>query len=187
MIWPPGHVCPHNTYFWWLTAPGSPGTIPKQKLYWNASVIEITVHSMHLQISSDSLILHWKVHAISNKSIKGQHIMMIWMLPLLEPQQGQNTNKLLIQTFLHYVEWCWETLRIKQKTWFQDWKTRRYICIIYLRYFTSCKSTWDPVPYFGLNGLSMILCLWTPLHPLSNLQDHAQNLKEQLWIIERKR
>ena len=30
---------------------------------------------------------------------------------------------------------------------------------------TSCKSTWDTVPYFGLNGLSMILCLWTPLHP----------------------
>ena len=24
---------------------------------------------------------------------------------------------------------------------------------------TSCKSTWDTVPYFGINGLSMILCL----------------------------
>ena len=32
---------------------------------------------------------------------------------------------------------------------------------------TSCKSTWDTVPYFGLNGLSMILCLWPPLHPFT--------------------
>ena len=50
---------------------------------------------------------------------------------------------------------------------------------------TSCKSTWDTVPYFGINGLSMILCLWSPLHPLSKLlaiQDHAQNLEEQLWM-----
>ena len=31
----------------------------------------------------------------------------------------------------------------------------------------------------------MILCLWSPLHPLSKLlaiQDHAQNLEEQLWM-----
>ena len=34
---------------------------------------------------------------------------------------------------------------------------------------TSCKSTWDAVPYFGINGLSMILCLCSPLHPLSKL------------------
>ena len=50
---------------------------------------------------------------------------------------------------------------------------------------TSCKSTWDTVPYFGINGLSMILCLWSPLHPLSKLlaiQDHTQNVEEQLWI-----
>ena len=50
---------------------------------------------------------------------------------------------------------------------------------------TSCKSAWDTLPYFGINGLSMILCLWSPLHPLSKLiaiQDHAQNLEEQLWI-----
>ena len=50
---------------------------------------------------------------------------------------------------------------------------------------TSCKSTWDTVPYFGVNGLSMILCLWSPLHPLSKLlaiQDHTQNLEEQLWM-----
>ena len=43
---------------------------------------------------------------------------------------------------------------------------------------TSCKSTWVTVPYFGINGLSMILCLWFPLHPLSKLlaiQDHTQN------------
>ena len=49
----------------------------------------------------------------------------------------------------------------------------------------SCKSTWDTVPYFGINGLSMILCLWSPLHPLSKLlaiQDHTQNVEEQLWI-----
>ena len=50
---------------------------------------------------------------------------------------------------------------------------------------TSCKSTWDTLPYFGLNGLSMILCLWPPLHPFSKLlaiQDHAQNLEEQPWM-----
>ena len=50
---------------------------------------------------------------------------------------------------------------------------------------TSCKSTWDTVPYFGINSLSMILCLWSPLHPFSKLlaiQDHAQNLEEQLWM-----
>ena len=37
----------------------------------------------------------------------------------------------------------------------------------------------------GINGLSMILCLWSPLHPLSKLlamQDHTQNLEEQLWM-----
>ena len=31
----------------------------------------------------------------------------------------------------------------------------------------------------------MILCLWSPLHPLSKLleiEDHTQNLKEQLWM-----
>ena len=50
---------------------------------------------------------------------------------------------------------------------------------------TSCKSTWDTVPYFGINSLSMISCLWSPLHPLSKLlaiQDHTQNLEEQLWM-----
>ena len=50
---------------------------------------------------------------------------------------------------------------------------------------TSCKSTWDAAPYFGIDGLSMILCLWSPLHPLSKLlaiQDHTQNLEEQLWM-----
>ena len=54
---------------------------------------------------------------------------------------------------------------------------------------TSCKSTWDTVPYFGINGLFMILCLWPPLHPLSKLlaiQDHTQNLEEQLWMGERR-
>ena len=50
---------------------------------------------------------------------------------------------------------------------------------------TSCKSTWDTVQYFGINGLSMILCLWspsTPYHWLLAIQDHAQNLEEQLWM-----
>ena len=50
---------------------------------------------------------------------------------------------------------------------------------------TSCKSTWDIVLYLGINGLSMILCLWSLLRPLSKLlaiQDHAQNLEEQLWM-----
>ena len=54
---------------------------------------------------------------------------------------------------------------------------------------TSCKSTRDTALCFGINGLSMILCLWSPLHPLSKLlaiQDHAQNLEEQLWMGERK-
>ena len=37
----------------------------------------------------------------------------------------------------------------------------------------------------GINGLSMILCLWSPLHPLSKflaMQDHTQNFEEQLWM-----
>ena len=40
------------------------------------------------------------------------------------------------------------------------------------------KLTWDTVPYFGINSLSMILCFWSPLHPLSKLlaiEDHTQN------------
>ena len=43
---------------------------------------------------------------------------------------------------------------------------------------TCCKSTWDTVPYFGFNGLSMILCLWPPLHPFTKLlaiQDQRMN------------
>ena len=54
---------------------------------------------------------------------------------------------------------------------------------------TSSKSTWDTVLYFALNGLSMILCLRSPLHPLSKLlviQDHAQNFEEQLWMERRR-
>ena len=64
---------------------------------------------------------------------------------------------------------------------------------VWLYTTTSYKSIWDTVPYFGLNGLSMqILCLWSPLHPLSKLpaiQDPAQNLEvsiirclTDLWI-----
>ena len=61
--------------------------------------------------------------------------------------------------------------------------------------FTACHSgklklqpvakVLETLPYFGINGLSMILCLWSPLHPLSKLlaiQDHTQNLEEQLWM-----
>ena len=36
----------------------------------------------------------------------------------------------------------------------------------------------ETLPYFGSNGLSMIFCLWSPLHRLLKfleLQDHAQN------------
>ena len=35
----------------------------------------------------------------------------------------------------------------------------------------------------------MILCLWSPLHPLSKLlaiQGHAQNVEEQLWMESRR-
>ena len=58
-------------------------------------------------------------------------------------------------------------------------------CIIAALATTSCKSTWDTVPYFDINSLSMILCLWSPHHPLSKLlaiQDHTQNLEQQLWM-----
>ena len=51
------------------------------------------------------------------------------------------------------------------------------------------QSSWDTVTYFGLNGLSMILCLWSTLHSLSLLraiQDHAQNVEEQLWMEGRR-
>ena len=73
-----------------------------------------------------------------------------------------------------------------------DWLLSQWIsCINRLHQLhgiatTSCKSTWDTVPYFCLNGLSMILCLWSSLHPLSKLlalQDHAQNFEEQLWMV----
>ena len=63
---------------------------------------------------------------------------------------------------------------------------------VWLYTTTSYKSTSDTVPYFGLNGLSMILFLWSLLHPLSKLpaiQDPAQNLEvsiirylTDLWI-----
>ena len=53
---------------------------------------------------------------------------------------------------------------------------------------TRCKKTWSAVPCLGLNGLSMVLCLWSLLIPLSKLlaiQAHAQNMKEQLWMERR--
>ena len=54
---------------------------------------------------------------------------------------------------------------------------------------TSHKNTWDTVPYFGLTDLLMILDLWSTLLSLSKLpavQDHAQNLEDQLWIEGRR-
>ena len=46
------------------------------------------------------------------------------------------------------------------------------------------------VPYFGLTGLLMILCVWSPLFLLSKLlalQDNAQNFEEQqLWVKGRR-
>ena len=50
------------------------------------------------------------------------------------------------------------------------------------KYLRQCTLFW-------LNGLSMILCLWSPLLPLSKLlaiKDHGQNLEEQLWKEERR-
>ena len=50
---------------------------------------------------------------------------------------------------------------------------------------TSCKTAWDTAPYFGLNSPAMILCLWSPI--LLAIQDHAQNLEEQLWMEGRRK
>ena len=50
---------------------------------------------------------------------------------------------------------------------------------------TSCKTAGDTAPYFGLNSLAMILCLWFPL--LLAIQDHAQNLEEQHWMEGRRK
>ena len=46
------------TYFCGLTAPGSPRMIQSRNYIEMLAVIETVVHSIHLQISSDSLILH---------------------------------------------------------------------------------------------------------------------------------
>ena len=50
---------------------------------------------------------------------------------------------------------------------------------------TSCKTAWDISPYFGLNSLAMILCLWSPL--LLAIQDHAEKFEEQLWMEGRRK
>ena len=42
---------------------------------------------------------------------------------------------------------------------------------------TSCKSTQDTVPYFGVNGLSMIFCLSSLLHPLTKWLAIEDNTK----------
>ena len=51
---------------------------------------------------------------------------------------------------------------------------QRYIAIFAT---TSCKSTLDNVPYFGIDGLSMILCLW---HPPSTPHQSCQQYKTML-------
>ena len=50
---------------------------------------------------------------------------------------------------------------------------------------TSCKTAWDTAPYFVLTCPAMILCLWSPI--LLAIQDHAQNLEEQLWMEGRRK
>ena len=51
---------------------------------------------------------------------------------------------------------------------------------------TSCKKYLRHCTVFWLKWpVHDILCLWPPLHPFSKLlaiQDHAQNLEEQLWM-----
>ena len=48
---------------------------------------------------------------------------------------------------------------------------QRYIAIFAT---TSCKSTLDNVPYFGIDGLSMILCLWHPPPPLIKVASNTR-------------
>ena len=72
-----------------------------------------------------------------------------------------------------------------RKSLFQSLIAKKYNT---MRAITSWKSTWDTVLYFGINGLSLILSLWFLLHLLSKLlaiQDHTQNLEEQLWMGRR--
>ena len=42
---------------------------------------------------------------------------------------------------------------------------------------TSCQRTWDTVPYFSINGLSMILCLWSPSTPHKSCWQYRTMLK----------
>ena len=86
--------------------------------------------------------------------------------------------------FIHKI------IKVSQYSWVSFLKVAHciYDCWEFLP-TTSCRSPWDTVPYFGLNGLSMILCLWPPLHPLSKLlaiQEDAPNLEEQLWMEGRR-
>ena len=59
-----------------------------------------------------------------------------------------------------------------------------HLCRYGLRFVTKTSmrqpvaKVLETLPYFGSNGLSMIFCLWSPLHRLLKfleLQDHAQN------------
>ena len=110
-----------------------------------------------------------------------------WSLTGLDITAGQQTMSKLIAfgelTGQPFVLPVILTCHI-QSYW--NWNKLKFPCCSVISVAsTSCKSTWDTVPYFGINGLSMILCLWSPLHPLSKLlalQDHTQNLEEQLWM-----
>ena len=45
---------------------------------------------------------------------------------------------------------------------------------VWLYTTTSYKSIWDTVPYFGINGLSMILFLWSPPPPLIKVASNTR-------------
>ena len=65
------------------------------------------------------------------------------------------------------------------------WLILLIISIVWPPLQSITKVLESTVPYFGLNGLPMILCLWSLLLPFSKLQaiqDDAQNLEDQLWM-----
>ena len=97
-----------------------------------------------------------------------------------------NRNKTEAQNSKHNHKTQNRITKLKTETqnWKQNHNTQNWF-IGYKYATTSCKSTWDTVSYFGITGLSMILCLWSPIYPLLKLlaiQDHTQNLEEQLWM-----
>ena len=84
------------------------------------------------------------------------------------------------------------------KCWNSSWtiSPRQLVPIQRWQATTSCKITGDTIPYLGIDGLSMILCLWFSLPdscPSSfvkvaiAIQDHAKTLEEHLWMEEREK